>query len=465
MTGAERLVLLGASLALVVTLFGAASALVDRPADVRNPEVGFDLAAGAGKEAKKQKRHPKKTIDWPRFGYDVGRSKFLDAQAVKPPFRKIWRYKGDELIEFPPIVVDDRLYFIDNAGLYVALDARTGKVIWKKRLGSLNASSPAYYKGVLYSVSLSPQQALAVRARDGKVIWRKPLSNRAESSPLVVRGRMYFGDEGGNFYALRATDGKTIWQQQVAGSVKAAPALRDNVLYFGDYGGQMNALRASDGQPVWQTGDLGVGFGQSGRFYSTAAIAFGRVYAGNVDNRVYSFDADTGEIAWTFSTGNYVYSGIAAADTKGTKPTVYFGSHDASAYAVDAKSGRLRWKQRAGGQVSGPATVVGDVFYLSTFSGNSTTGFDLKSGRRVFKFDEGEYGPVVSDGQSIYLTGGVSVTGFTPFATHGIEYRRKKGQRGIVPPPQRRRIARKLRRRSGNPGAVNPRQRESTGGS
>ena len=131
----------------------------------------------------------------------------------------------------------------------------------------------------------------------------------------------------------------------------------------------MNAVRASDGNLQWQTPDLGVGLGQPGRIYSTAAVAFGRVYAGDVDGRVYSYDEKSGAIAWSYSAGNYVYSGVAAADTKTTDPAVYFGSHDKQAYALDAKSGKPIWIEGAGGQISGPATVVGDVFYLSTFSG------------------------------------------------------------------------------------------------
>ena len=79
----------------------------------------------------------------------------------------------------------------------------------------------------------------------------------------------------------------------------------------------MNAVRASDGEIVWQTQDLGVQLGGSGRIYSTAAVAFGRVYAGDVDTKVYSFDEKTGEIAWTHSAGGYVYSGVAAAETEG----------------------------------------------------------------------------------------------------------------------------------------------------
>ena len=42
------------------------------------------------------------------------------------------------------------------------------------------------------------------------------------------------------------------------------------------------------------------------------------------------------------------------------------------------------WQEAAGGQISGPATVIGDVVYVSTFSGNATIGLDLGTGRRVF---------------------------------------------------------------------------------
>lgn len=462
MTWSERLVSAAALLALLATVAFAVVGLLKKPGDISNPDAAFNASKGAGKSGQQHAVKKDRTIDWPRFGYDVGRSKFLDAQSVRPPFRKVWKYKGDELIELPPIVVDDRVYFIDNAGLYVALDAKTGKTIWKKRLTSLNASSPAYDHGVLYSVALEPGEALAVRARDGKVLWRKPLDNRAESSPLVVRDRMYFGDEDGQLYALDTKDGSTIWQTGLTGSVKAAPALDGGVIFVGDYGGNMNAVRSSDGKIEWQTQDLGTGLGGSGRIYSTAAVAFGRVYAGDVDDKVYSYDEKTGEIAWTYSAGDYVYSGIAAADTGSTPPAVYFGSHDRNVYAIDAKSGEEIWRAGAGGQVSGPATVIGDVVYVSTFSGNATVGFDLGTGRRVFSYDDGEYGPVVSDGQTLYLTGGASVTAFAPIDLGGYEYKTKPGQRGIVPPAERRKALAAMKEGSGT-GGGGPAKKGGTG--
>lgn len=445
LTAEDRIVAAIVVTLVILTCVLAVVALLKRPADISNPDVAFETEASEPVDT--GKKATDRRVDWPRYGYDIERTKFLNAQRVRPPFRRVWRYEQDELIEFAPIVVGNRLYMIDNDGVFIALNANTGKVVWKKQHGSLNASSPAYSKGVLYAVTLNPPQAMAIRARDGKPVWKRELPARAESSPIIVRGKMYFGTESGEFFALDTRKGDVIWSTSLAGSVKAAPAFSDGTLYVGDYAGRMYAIRASDGAIRWQTSDLGVGLGRSGRFYSTPAVAFGRVYAGNVDSRVYSFDQDTGEIAWTYSAGDYVYSGIAAGKTKGTRPAVYFGSHDKRAYSLDAKSGGVIWSAEPGGQVSGPATVVGDVAYVSTFSGNSTVGFDLKTGRRVFKFDDGEYGPVVSDGERLFVLGGAAVIALDPIQLHGASYKAKSGFKGVVPPAELRRIQRKQRQK------------------
>jgi outer membrane protein assembly factor BamB len=442
--------------AIVLLLGGAAFAaysVLKRDADISNPDATFE--ADNKKEIEEAKVPRGRTVDWPRFGYDEQRTKFLNAQKVKPPFRKVWKYKQEELIEFAPIINGKRMYLIDNDGLFVALNKQTGKVIWKKRLASLNASSPAFANGTLYAVSLEPPQALAVNAATGKVLWRRDLPGRAESSPIVIRKKVYFGTEPGTFYALDTKDGDVEWDTQLTGEIKAAPAFEDGTLFVGDYGGHMSAIRASDGAIEWQTSDLGTGIGGSGRFYSTPAVAFGRVYAGNVDGRTYSFEANTGEIAWTFSAGGYVYSGVAAADTAGTPPTVYFGSHDKRVYAVDAKSGQQIWSAEPGGQISGPATVIGDIAYVSTFSGDSTSGFDLGTGRRVFKFDEGEYGPVVSDGEVLYVLGGNTVTALKPVKVDG-SYKEKSGFKGVIPPSELRRLRQKAAKKAKGEPAEEP---------
>ena len=281
--------------------------LLKRPADVHNENATF--------MPQKPPKPAAKTVNWPIFGLNAARTRYLPAKGVKPPYRLIWHYTERPLLEFPPVYAEGKLFFINNNGYAFALDADSGKVLWERRIGALNASSPAYYKHRLYIVNLVPGHVVKLNARTGKVIWKRSLPGRAESSPLVIDNTVYFGCENGELFALSTRNGHTRWSTSLAGPVKSAPAFHDGVLFVGDYGGDMNAVSAKTGKIKWQTASLGQGFGTSGEFYSTPAVAFGRVYAGNNDDRVYSFDEKTGAIAWSHSTGGYVYSGPTVAHT------------------------------------------------------------------------------------------------------------------------------------------------------
>jgi outer membrane protein assembly factor BamB len=402
------IVLLAAAL-LVSGIVGGYE-LLKRPGDVHNEAVPFKP-----EKPKPTKPVRAKTVNWPMFGYDRARTRYLPVRGIKPPFRKLWRFTDRPLLEFPPISVNGRLYFVNNSGFAYALEAKTGKTIWKRRVGRLNASSPVYSKHRLYIVNLVPGHIVKLDAETGRIVWKKELPGRAESSPLVIGRTVYFGCENGDLYALSTISGNVRWATALGGPVKSAPAFYHGTLYVGDYGGYMNAVDAKSGKLRWQSGSLGPGFGGSGAFYSTPAVAFGRVYAGNNDSRVYSYDAKDGTLAWSYSTGGYAYSGPTVATTKHSPPTVYIGSFDGNVYALDAKDGSLRWSRSAGGQVVGSLSAIGDIVYVAEFTNKTTTGFMMRSGRRVFHYPKGTYTPVISDGRRIYLTGYSSITALEPF--------------------------------------------------
>jgi outer membrane protein assembly factor BamB len=400
---------------IVAVLAVAGGALIayeslKRPADVHNEEAIRHF---------KPEKPPKppvqaKTVNWPVFGLNPARTRYLPARGISPPFRKIWRFTDRPLLEFPPIYVGGRLYFVNNSGYAYALDADTGKVLWKRRIGRLNASSPAYSRHRLYIVNLVPGHIVKLNATNGRLIWKRKLPGRAESSPVVIGRTVYFGCENGELFAMSTGRGGVRWSTSLGGPIKSAPAYYGGRLYVGDYGGYMNAVDARSGKLVWQSGSLGPGFGGSGAFYSTPAVAYGRVYAGNNDSRVYSFDIRDGTLAWSYSTGGYAYSGAAVANTRHSPPTVYIGSFDGNVYALDAKDGSLRWSRSAGGQVVGSLSAIGNIVYVAEFTNETTSGFMMRSGKRVFHYPKGTYTPVISDGRRIYLTGYSSITALQP---------------------------------------------------
>lgn len=439
----RRGIAIGLVVAALVVVAGASYLgyqVLKRPADVHNESVAF--------RPQKPPKPEAKTVNWPVFGLNPARTRYLPAKGVKPPYRLLWHFTERPLLEFPPIYVGGKLYFVNNNGYAYALDADTGKVLWERRIGALNASTPAYYKHRLYIVNLVPGHVVKLDAKTGKVLWKRSLPGRAESSPLAMDGTVYFGCENGQLFALNTRNGHTRWATTLGGAVKSAPAYDDGTLFVGDYGGYMNAVDAKTGRIEWQAASLGQGFGTSGEFYSTPAVAFGRVYAGNNDHRVYSFDEKTGAIAWSHSTGGYVYSGPTVASTRHTAPTVYIGSFDGNVYALNAKNGETRWERSAGGQVVGSLSAVGDVVYVAEFTNGSTNGYMMKSGRQVFHYKTGTYTPVISDGRRIFLVGYSSINALQPYKYKAAVARRVKAPPGPTPAP-RRRPKRPVRARAG----------------
>jgi outer membrane protein assembly factor BamB len=417
---------------VAVLVCAAAVFALTRPGDVFNPDVEFfeepsqtsvptpepeDPTPKKGK-----KKDPLAGFVWPTYGYSRDRRRYLPTEpSVRPPFKLAWSRQFGVLLEFPPIIVGNRLYTVGNAGVVVALNRTTGKRVWRRDLGYLAASSPAYGQKRVYVTILERAKGVragrivALNAKTGRIAWSRPLRSRSESSPLFVDGRIYFGAEDGTVYAMRAKDGSKQWTFRARGAVKGGPALADGKLYFGTYGGNVYAIKQRTGKQVWRVGTSGANFGLSaGNFYATPAVAYGRVYIGNTDGNMYSFSASSGKLAWRRGTGSYVYASPAVAQVRNSKPTVYFGSYDGTFYALDARSGATRWTHRDGGKISGAATVVGDIVYYSNWGKRDTTGLWARSGKTAWHNKRGAFNPVVSDGQTVYVTGFSSVGAFVP---------------------------------------------------
>jgi outer membrane protein assembly factor BamB len=344
------------------------------------------------------------------YGYNLARTRaFPNGQTLEPPFRVGWKLNDGALLEFPPVIYHNTLYFQDANGYARAVNTMNGRVLWVRHIGTVSAATPAVdprHKLVFFSLlSTSPGATspgngavVALAMKTGKTAWSHALAPGSESSPLVHGLSVFLGDQGGTVYSLRTYDGHLNWTFGASGSVKGGVAFAHSTLYFGDYGGSVYAVNAANGREVWSAGP-------GGSFYSTPAVAYGRVYLGNTSGAVYAFWANTGASAWSASTGAYVYASPAVANVRGLGPTVYIGSYDGNLYAYDADSGGVRWSHSAGGRIDGSATVLGNVVYYSDLGLNHTAGLNLRTGHQVFSFPDGEFTPVITDGKAVFLIG------------------------------------------------------------
>jgi polyvinyl alcohol dehydrogenase (cytochrome) len=79
-------------------------------------------------------------------------------------------------------------------------------------------------------------------------------------------------------------------------------------------------------------------------------IAAGRVFVGSDNGFVYSLDAKSGCVYWSFENGSIIRNALTIGPVTGqgaARYAVYFGDGKANVFALDAQTGRLLWKTKA----------------------------------------------------------------------------------------------------------------------
>lgn len=363
-------------------------------------------------------RKPKATVPWPTYAFDNQRTHLATGFDHRPPYRKAWRFNGHDTLEFPPTVGYGRVYQAQQKGLFFAIDAKTGKLRWKRSFKRCAASSPAIgrntiYQGYMDFVPCPEGRAgatgflIAMNAKTGKRRWIYR-AGPVESSPLLVKRTLYFGSWDHRVHAVDAKTGKRRWTFGADDEVNTSAAYSKGTVYIASDGGTLYALDARTGRKKWSAQD------SSEFFYATPTVAYGRVFIGNTDGTMYAYGARTGRLAWAKPLGSYIYSAAAVA-----KRRVFTGTYDGFVYSLNAATGDVAWRKSAPGAVHGAPTIMNGLAYFSTCSTcgsdasrtvkhgpDSTIAYSTRTGRVRWRLNQGKYAsPVVADSKRVYLTG------------------------------------------------------------
>jgi len=204
--------------------------------------------------------------------------------------------------ESSPLLVGDRLYVGDWNGVIWALDAHTGRTIWRYRTDGAVKGAVAFAGGRLYVGSYDGY--VYCLSTSGRRIWRAAAQPRLYgsstfySTPAVAYGRVYIGSTDGKVYSFGATTGKLRWSHGTGGYVYASPAVWNGLVLVGSYSRRFTAFRAATGDVRWS-------FDANGPISGSATVIDGVVYFATLEKRTYALDALTGRLLWTFPDGKY----------------------------------------------------------------------------------------------------------------------------------------------------------------
>jgi polyvinyl alcohol dehydrogenase (cytochrome) len=117
------------------------------------------------------------------------------------------------------------------------------------------------------------------------------------------------------------------------------------------------------------------GFPGADEVYAQPTVAGGRVFLGVDTGAVYSIDAETGCVYWSYQADAGVRTAVSVGPIKGkgaTKYAAYFGDIRANVYALDASTGKLIWKVKVEdhpvAKVTGAPMLYEDRLYVPVSS-------------------------------------------------------------------------------------------------
>jgi quinohemoprotein ethanol dehydrogenase len=177
--------------------------------------------------------------DWITHGRNYSETRFsplkqIDAANVKN-LGLAWAFDTDTTrgLEATPIIVDGVMYTTGSWSVVFAIDARTGKQLWKwdpqvprtfgqKACCDVVNRGVAVYKGKVYVGALDGRLA-ALDADTGKLIWQVVTVDQSRpytvtAAPRVVKGKVLIGNGGaemgvrGYLSAYDAETGKLAWR-------------------------------------------------------------------------------------------------------------------------------------------------------------------------------------------------------------------------------------------------------------
>ena len=102
-----------------------------------------------------------------------------------------------------PVFCDGRVYLVRDGGIVTCLDAKTGKILYRERVGAGGAyfASPIIGDGKLYVTSLNGMVTAPALGDRFKALARNDLGDRVIATPAIAQGTLYIRTEH-NLYAF-----------------------------------------------------------------------------------------------------------------------------------------------------------------------------------------------------------------------------------------------------------------------
>jgi outer membrane protein assembly factor BamB len=298
---------------------------------------------------------PYANSDWPQVG--GGPAHAMEHVALSDVPRRVWSTgigEGSDdqhKLLAQPVIAAGKIFTLDSMAEARAYRVSDGRRVWRAELlptqesgGGTMGGGVAYDNGRIY-ITTGFSDVVALDAESGKEIWRRRVSGPSRSAPTVSDGRVFVTTVESRTHALAADDGRQLWTHDGTSGISgilggASPAVAEGIVVVAYSSGEIFGLRADSGRQVWseflplpsrtsQVSDLA-------DIRASPVIYQGTVFAISNAGRMAALNLRTGARQWEQRIGSIQPPWVDGDN-------LFLVTSDAEIACLNRRDGRVRW--------------------------------------------------------------------------------------------------------------------------
>lgn len=271
----------------------------------------------------------------------------------------VWWVNAAHTTFISPVLCRGVLYVGSVKGTVYALDCKTGKVVHFVSCGDA-IRGLSVVEGALIVLSRSHQKDYVQRLSQDllELSWRIQLGISASAEMSATSVYILIGDEKGGLIAISTKNGKVKWQSRLPGAVHSKGTLYRNwYMVYGCDDGSWSLIDIRNGTVVYaeHIGEW---------LFGTPALEGDLAYFSGLDSYVHAVNLLTHQVLWRAETKGRIFSSPIVSEGK-----VYVGNNEGVLYTYDAASGKLLDQFFVTERITNPVVLIQDNVLLPTFAG------------------------------------------------------------------------------------------------
>lgn len=249
-----------------------------------------------------------------------------------------------------PIVANGKVFCMDAGGIVYALNAKTGKRIWRqsttiKGKDGQTGGALAYSDGVLV-VNTAFAESVGFEANTGKILWRIKLPAASKGDAITIRdGKAFMLCQNSSLNVVDIKTGRILWshtgilsEAKYLGSPSAA--VDNEAVYVVYPSGEIFALLLANGSVLWDAMVSKFSLTNTAETYvdprACPVVKGDTLYVVAANGQTLAFNTRTGERIWSADLGS-VQAPIVSGNS------IFVCNANSELVCLNRNNGHKRW--------------------------------------------------------------------------------------------------------------------------